>query len=280
MWGVSWWPLRLLERHGVHPLWATALVYLVSVAALLAIRPFAWRGAARHPLLWLLAAASAFTNVAFNWGVTVGDVVRVVLLFYLMPAWTVLLAWALLGERPTRWSLARVGVALAGVAIVLSPPGAALPLPQGLADWLALAGGASFAFTNVLLRRLRAAPAPARVLAMFGGGAALGVAVAAVATWQGSAASLPAPAAAWIVPALALSAFFLAANVALQYGAARLGANTGALIMLSEVVFASVSSVLLGASEPTPRTWIGGAMVIGASVWAALAAAPAKPAPA
>ena len=31
--------------------------------------------------------------MAFNWAVTVGDVVRVVLLFYLMPAWSVLLAW-------------------------------------------------------------------------------------------------------------------------------------------------------------------------------------------
>lgn len=277
---MSWWPLRLLERHGVHPLWATALVYLVSVLALLAVRPRAWRGAAAHPLLWLLAASSALTNVAFNWGVTVGDVVRVVLLFYLMPAWTVLLAWVMLGERPTRGSLARVALALVGVAIVLSPPGAALPVPQSLPDWLALAGGGSFALTNVLLRRLRSAPGEARVLAMFAGGAVLAVVVAAVATWQGRAVPLPDPATSWVAIALALSVFFLAANVALQYGAARLGANTGALIMLSEIVFASVSSVLLGASEPTWRIGLGGALVIGTAVWAALVAAPKRAEPA
>ena len=27
IWGVSWWPLRELQGYGLHPLWATALVY-------------------------------------------------------------------------------------------------------------------------------------------------------------------------------------------------------------------------------------------------------------
>jgi drug/metabolite transporter (DMT)-like permease len=102
-WGViSWWPFRQLEAHGLHPLWATALIYAFSLACLLAARPGAWRGFMSQPLLWLLMASSGLTNVGFNWAVTVGDVVRVVLLFYLMPAWSVLLAWPLLGESPRR----------------------------------------------------------------------------------------------------------------------------------------------------------------------------------
>ena len=36
--------------------------------------------------------AAGTTNATFNWAVTLGDVVRVVLLFYLMPLWAVLLA--------------------------------------------------------------------------------------------------------------------------------------------------------------------------------------------
>ena len=32
IWGVSWWPLRQLQGHGLHPLWTTALVYAVVVA--------------------------------------------------------------------------------------------------------------------------------------------------------------------------------------------------------------------------------------------------------
>ncbi len=60
--------------------------------------------------------------MAFNWAVTVGDVVRVVLLFYLMPAWLVLLAWRVLGERPTPHGRGAAGAGLWGVALVLVPP--------------------------------------------------------------------------------------------------------------------------------------------------------------
>src|SRR5699024_2869228 len=97
VWGVSWWPFRRLNELGLHPLWATAIVYALSMALLLAARPHAWRAFTKQPGLWLLLAAAGLTNVGFNWGVTVGDVVRVVLLFYLMPAWTVVLAWLVLG---------------------------------------------------------------------------------------------------------------------------------------------------------------------------------------
>jgi hypothetical protein len=52
VWGVSWWPFRQLQGHGLHPLWTTALVYAVVVAGLLALRPQAWRGFLAHPQLW------------------------------------------------------------------------------------------------------------------------------------------------------------------------------------------------------------------------------------
>jgi hypothetical protein len=38
-WGLSWWPLRWLEQRGLHPLWATALVYFVAVAFIMRWRP-------------------------------------------------------------------------------------------------------------------------------------------------------------------------------------------------------------------------------------------------
>lgn len=99
VWGVSWWPFRELQSLGLHPLWSTALIYFFSLACVFCVWPRAWRGFAQHPQLWLLAVAAGLTNVGFNWAVTVGDVVRVVLLFYLMPAWSVLLAWAVLGSN-------------------------------------------------------------------------------------------------------------------------------------------------------------------------------------
>ena len=122
VWGLSWWPLRQLDADGLHPLWATAAVFALATLVLTFISPQGWRHFHQYPQLWWLMAASGLTNIGFNWAVTTGDVVRVVLLFYLMPTWSLLLAWWLLGERPTRGALARLGLALLGVVLVLKTP--------------------------------------------------------------------------------------------------------------------------------------------------------------
>ncbi len=269
VWGVSWWPFKELQARGVHPLWATTLVYAAAALVVLACVRGALRDFIAHPWLLWLALASGLTNVGFNWAVTIGDVVRVVLLFYLMPAWSALLAWLMLGERPTRASLLRVALSLAGVVIILKPEGAAWPWPSGAADWLALLGGLSFALTNLLLLKYRETPSGARMAAMFGGGAALAAAAGAAGLLQGTVQPLPAPDARWLMFALVLALAFLVGNLALQYGAARLSAHTTALVMHSEVVFASVSSVALGASHFGVQIAVGAALILAAAAWAA-----------
>lgn len=270
VWGVSWWPFRTLQEHGLHPLWATAIIYVFALLCLLAVRPHAWRGFLKHPLLWWLLLASGLTNVGFNWAVTVGDVVRVVLLFYLMPAWVVLLAWPLLGEKPTTGSLLRLVLALTGVVIVLKTPASPWPVPENLADWLGLMGGFSFALTNILLRRLNQTPGESRMLAMFGGGAVMATLTAVLGMGLGVVNAPPAPGMAWAGLVLLVSLAFLAGNLALQYGAARLSASATSLIMLSEVVFASVSAVVLGAGELETRTLLGGGLILLASLLSVL----------
>jgi drug/metabolite transporter (DMT)-like permease len=270
VWGVSWWPFRQLQGYGLHPLWATALVYLMVAAALLMLPVKAWRSFAAHPQLWFLAAASGFTNVGFNWAVTVGDVVRVVLLFYLMPAWSVLVAWALLGEKPTWGSLLRLLLAMLGVLVVLKQPDSPWPVPQGSADWLAIMGGFSFAVTNALLRKYSHTPSSSRMLAIFGGSGLLATAVALLGMWQQT---VPAPAllTAGIPVLFGLSLAFMASNAALQYGAARLAAGTTAIVMLTEILFASGSAAALGAAQFSPRILLGGSLIVLAAVLAAVA---------
>jgi len=269
IWGVSWWPLRQLQGHGLHPLWATALVYAIVVACLLVVLPKAWRGFVSHPQLWFLAAASGLTNVGFNWAVTVGDVVRVVLLFYLMPAWSVLVAWAMLGEKPTPASLLRLVLAMAGVLIVLKTPNSPWPMPQSGADWLAIMGGLSFATTNSVLRKYHHTPSESRMLAMFGG-SGLMAACAALAGMTQAVVPGPALAPAGIPVVLGLALAFMASNAGLQYGAARLAAGTTAIVMLTEILFASLSSAALGAAELTPRILLGGSLIVLAAVLAAM----------
>lgn len=270
VWGVSWWPFQTLQSLGLHPLWATSLVYGLCLAVVWTLKPQATRGWRQHPWLWLLIFASGLTNVGFNWAVTIGDVVRVVLLFYLMPAWSILIAWWLLGDKPTRSAGVRLVLALAGVAIVLKKPDTPWPVPESTADALALMGGFCFALTNALLRKLHDSPEPARMLAMFGGGTLMATLTALAGVGLGLMPPMPALSIDWAPPVLLLSLAFLLGNLALQYGAAKLSAQTTALVMLSEIVFASLSAFWLGSAQLSAHTLWGGGLIVCAallSIW-------------
>lgn len=279
VWGTSWWPLRRLQDAGLHPLWATTIIFTLASLAIAIARPRACRQVATTPALWLLVAAAGLTNAAFNWAIVIGDVVRVVLLFYLMPLWTVLLARAVLGERLTKAAALRIGLGAIGAAIVLWPSATGdtaargfadlLPLPRSLADWLGVVGGFSFAFNNVMLRREAHRPEEGRSLAMFLGGAVVAASLAGFLTLTGAATAPPAPAWPWLALTGALTLVFLAGNLSLQYGAARLPANRTAVVMLTEVVFASLSAVALGGGTLTARLAVGGAFIVVGAVLAA-----------
>ena len=272
--GTSWWPFRQFESLGLHPLWATVAIYTVVVAVIGLLRPRAFGQVLRTPSLWVLVLAAGTTNAAFNWAVVIGDVVRVILLFYLMPLWAVLLARMLLGEPLTRAAGLRVLLALAGAAIVLWPAGAsgwaALPWPRALPDWLGVLGGFSFALNNVMLRREAHRPEEGRAMAMFAGGAVVAAALALALASGGALPWPPAPAPGWALGVLALSVLFLVGNLALQYGASRLPANVTSVVMLTEVVFASGSALLLGAGSLSVPLVLGGGLILLAAGLAAV----------
>jgi len=273
VWGASWWPFRQLQGMGLHPLWATVLIYSIAVTLIVALRPKACREVLRTPSLWVLLLAAGATNATFNWGVVIGDVVRVVLLFYLMPLWSVLLARVLLHEAITTAAAVRVLLALVGAAVVLWPDQAVgwqgLPFPRSLPDWLGVLGGFTFALNNVMLRREAHRSEEARALAMFGGG----MLVAGVLAWllasQGQVPWPPAVAPSWILLVGLMSALFLIGNLALQYGASRLSANVTAVVLVSEVVVAAGTAVAFGAGTLNAQLLLGGCLIVLASLLAA-----------
>jgi len=277
VWGTSWWPFRQLEARGLHPLWATVLIYAVAVVVIVALRLAAPGQLLRAPVLWILVLASGTTNAAFNWAVTIGDVVRVVLLFYLMPLWAVLLARLVLHEPLTRHAAARVLLALAGAAVVLWPADRsgweALPLPRTLPDWLGVVGGFSFALNNVMLRREAHRPEEARALAMFAGGMLVAGALALALAGTGRVAPIPPAAPGWMAGVAALALLFLVGNLALQYGAARLPANVTSVVMLTEILFASVTALWLGGGRLDAQLLAGGALILAAALLSTFAGA-------
>ncbi len=268
VWGLSWMPLRWLQAHGLSALWVTTFVFGLCSMGIAIARPTAPLQFLRNRKLWWLAFGAGMTNACFNTALVMGDVVRAVLLFYLMPIWVVLLARWLLHERITAAALIRIAIALVGAALVLGQGALVLPLPRTLADALAVAGGFAFGLNNVLLRKYNQEPAEARAFAIFIGGVVLPPLAIIALSLLGKATAWPsAEPSTW----LGLAAFALAvviANLALQYGAARLTANVLSVIMVSEVLFAAVTTVLFDNAVLTPYTLAGGSFIIAASLMA------------
>ena len=274
VWGTAWWPFRHLEAAGLHPLWTTVAVHSLSVVAILLWRPRALGQVLRTPALWVLVLAAGVTNAAFNWGVVAGDVVRVVLLFYLMPLWAVLFARWLLNEPLTAMAGVRVLLSLTGAVIVLWPAEArglaGVPWPRSMPDWLGVVGGMAFALNNVMLRREAQRSQESRALSMFMGGVLVAGVIAVTLGLRGEAAWPPAPAVGWVTLAAGMGLLFLGSNLTLQYGAARLPSNITSVVMLTEVLFASVSALLLGGGTWTPQLLGGGACIVAAALLASL----------
>lgn len=266
LWGVIWYPLRLLEAAGLEGLWITLTSY--TAALLLGLLPFATRIAElRHQpvtLLWL-ALAAGWCNVAFVIAVLEGTVVRVLLLFYLSPIWAVLLAWLILGERLGRQAQGVFLLAFAGALIMLWDPVIGLPWPSGPGDWLAVSAGFAFALSNVMVRRLQGTSIQVKVVVSWVGVllvAAIWIATVAPAVPQ-------APGNVWL-GAVALGWFgIVIMTIATQYGVTHMPVHRSAIIMLFELVAGAVSAGLLTEEVVRPREWLGGVLIIAAAYWAA-----------
>lgn len=268
VWGLSWWPLRQLQALGLHPLWATALIFAIA-AALISLR---WRGAwpalLRRPLLWGIVLAAGINNACFNWGITEGDVVRVVLLFYLMPLWTVVLARWVLHERISPAGLLRVALSVGGAALVLWPrEGHSLLQGARAVDLLGALAGFFFAVNNILLRKANDRDSGAPGLAMFLGGLVVALPLAALLP---GVPTPPALAPGWLAACAALAIVYVGSNLALQYAATRLPANATSVLMITEVLWAAGSALLLGAGSLTLPLALGGALILGSALLAAL----------
>ena len=167
-----------------------------------------------------LALAAGVTNLGFVWGSIHGQVMRVLLLFYLTPAWTALFAHFILHERLTWAGAGLAALSLAGAMTMLWSPQLGIPVPGNLAEWAGLAGGMGFAMSNVLiLKTSRVLPEmkPEMRTATIFGGAALFSACASLFE------AMPAPptgahlgTAAWLV--LGLGFLLASNNMLVQYG--------------------------------------------------------------
>jgi len=258
MWGLIWYPLRLLEDGGLHGLWATALMYCGTMIVAVPVLYKGWREWITHPwLFFFMAIAAGWTNIAFILAVLDGNVVRVFLLFYLSPLWATLLGVFFLGEHLSRRALGILAIAMVGAVVMLWHESLGFPAPKDTADWLALSAGIAFAITNVLIHKLNHASVMVKTATGWLGVLFLAF-ILIIFTQQKLAVSMEVIAGAWVLGAVAMTMM----SVAVVYGVTNMPVHRSAIILLFEIVVGAVSSILLTNEVIELREWIGGLLVI------------------
>ena len=265
MWGVLWYPYRLLAQAGLDGIWATLLTYgLAFVVGLALFARQARTLLPLAPLTLVMAAAIGWSNLAYVLGVLEGQVMRVLLLFYLAPLWTVPLAWLLLRERLDGRGMLVMALAVTGAMTMLWHPELGVPWPSERAEWLGLAAGLLFALGNVMVRRLDHLGDAAKSVAIWAG-----VSLAALVHLpQGdvpASAIGPVLATHWMVVG-GIALVLVAMSLAIQFGLSRLAANRAIVILLFELVVAAFAAHYLTDERLRLQDWVGGALIVAASV--------------
>ena len=265
IWGLIWYPYRLLRDGGVDGVVAATATYAIAfVLGLLLLRRSPGGFTSSWQLLWL-ALAAGVCNLGYVLATLHGEVVRVLLLFYLAPLWTVVLSRLLLDERLSGSGALVIALSVAGAVTMLWQPQLGLPAPQDLADWLGLLAGFAFALFNVVSRRARRISTETKVMAAFAGAVATGLVLLllGIGNWR-----LPIDRSLWYLLGL-VGGVLLLANLLAQFGLARVAANRAIVIMLSEIAVAALAAWLLAGEALAPREWIGGAIIVAASLFIA-----------
>ncbi|MBX2807021.1 MAG: DMT family transporter [Cellvibrionaceae bacterium] len=265
-WGISWLPLKGLNHLGLEGI---VLIFVAHLVLLLLFMPWGFRSALIRSNIKTLAAIAVAGGTAilcFTSALIYGDVIRVMVLFYLLPVWGVLGGRLFLGETidVVRWS--GVIVALVGAFLILGGP-AIVAQPPSWVDALALLSGLCFAVNNILFRGVARVPLATKLLSMFFGCVSL-AALLLLLQVQSFPTAVSWRAWGWLM--VYACTFLVFANIAAQWAVERLEAGQSSIILVVELVAAVISAMLIGGERLMTWEWVGCALVLAAVLLEAL----------
>lgn len=265
VWGLIWYPYRVLQDAGVTGVLATLISYVLAMLCGTFMLPRVWRELPKTGWwIVLLVLSVGWANFGYVLAVLHGEVMRVLLLFYLAPLWTILFSYWLLGERLNRFGYLILLLSFSGAVTMLWEPQRGLPLPHNLAEWAGLTAGMGFALSNVVSRRCAHLSEETKVFGVWLGTILLS---APFVLWQGGLAErlMVIDMQSWLLLAV-LGVVLCASSFAVQYGIARVSANRTIILFLSELVFAAIASYFLADEAMRLRDWLGALLIVSASL--------------
>lgn len=267
VWGIIWYPYRLMAQVGVSGIYSSFYVFILTISIAL---PYFFITKKKVPIwskdFWLLALVAGYTNISYVLAVIDGEVVRVMLLFYLSPVWTIFLAHFMLNEDTQKHHYIAVFISLIGAFIMFWESGYLIHL-DSKSDWLALSSGAGFAITNVMTRKHEHMTINQKALAIW-----LGVIVVAMICIMFDRNTMPTLdfftlVDGAIMMVIALSLFF--STLLVQFGVTQIKAVEASSFFLFEIVVAAISSYFLVGETISLKEWLGGILIIAGVILAA-----------
>jgi drug/metabolite transporter (DMT)-like permease len=265
VWGIVWYPFRILEHAGISGMLSSFIVYFIALIIGLLISGPVWREL-RTAGWWgaLLIISAGWTNFGYVEAIIEGEVMRVLLLFYLAPLWTVFFAHFLLGERLNRYGFAVIGLSLAGGMVMLWQPSLGVPLPQNRAEWIGLSAGMTFALMNVIVRHTQYLSVNFKSASVWLGTVVL---TGSMLLYSGELSSHLSgiSSESWMLLAL-IGLVMCAVSFAVQFGLTHLPANQAIVLLLLELLFAAVAAYFLAGEKMGFLEMAGAVLIVSASL--------------
>lgn len=261
-WGLTWLPLQYFESQGLN---GPALVWLTFFSASLVLLPFVLKQPRPSSQDWkpllMIVIFGGLANLLFQVSMFYGDVVRVMILFYLLPVWSVLGGRMILGEKLDWIRGLTLLLALLGGTLILG----GVSVWQGAISWIdimAIGSGFAFAMNNIAFRSADEVPLVTKVTAMF-----LGVVIFA------GVYSLSVPNVVWPSDAklIGLAVAYgvlgvLIISLATQWGVTQMGAGRASIIIVTELVVAVLSAVIILQRDFSLIEGFGAMLVVSAAI--------------
>lgn len=268
VWGALWLPLRHLESAGLVGPWATFGAELAATLVMLPLALWRWR---RWLVGWPLLLMGLFGGPAFvlyNNAMLTTDVVHALLLFYLTPIWSTLLARLFLGQPITMVRIVTILLGFGGLAIVLGAEGW-LPVPSRLGDWMALASGILWSFSTIVIRKRHDIAPYESTLIFFVVGLLASILLPAAIVPTRLAESVPAIAdlprfLPWVL--LLGPLLWVPAQLLLMWGTKRLDPGRVGILLMGEVLVGAATAAALTDEPFGWREMLGGTLIIGAGL--------------
>lgn len=268
LWGVYWAPLRRLETILAGGPWLTFAAVFI---ACLVLSPFAWKGRTRlgasNKRALLSTALGGASFVLYSNGLLYGQVAVVILLFYLTPVWSTLIARFWMKWPISPWRYMAILLGLPGIGMVLSGSHSGLPLPHTLGDFLGLTSGIlwSIAATGINVHSRTKA---AETNFVFCAGGVLMALVLALTLGRdgGQVVILKSGLAAWGWMSLVGVLWWAVSLTGFMWASRRLEPARVGILLMSEVIVGAMSAGLFAGEPFSGLMIVGAVLVVGAAL--------------